>query len=66
MVDQTAEHINIINIIRKRLLMAQRRQKSYADKRWRPLDYEVEDLVFIKISPIIGIRRSMKSKKLSL
>ena len=30
-------------LIRKSLLTAQSRQKSYANKRWRPLEFEVCD-----------------------
>ncbi|XP_054808635.1 uncharacterized protein LOC129310742 [Prosopis cineraria] len=45
--------------------MAQSRQKSYADKRQRPLEFEVGDHVFLRVSPVIGIERSIKVKKLS-
>ena len=38
-----------VNLIRKRLLMAQSRQKSYADRRRRPLEFEVGDHVFLKV-----------------
>ena len=62
MVEQTTEEIKII---KKRLLTAQSRQKSYADKRRRPLEFEVGDHVFLKVSPITGISRAIKRKKLS-
>ena len=40
-----------VGLIRKRLLMAQNRQKSYSD-RWRqPLEFEVGDHVFLKVMP---------------
>ena len=38
-----------VDLIQKHLLMAQSRQKSYADKRSRPLDFEVGDHVFLKV-----------------
>ncbi|KAK4253599.1 hypothetical protein QN277_010253 [Acacia crassicarpa] len=52
-------------MIRQRLLTAQSRQKSYADKRQRPLEFEVGDHVFLKVSPVTGIGRSIKAKKLT-
>ena len=38
-----------VELIRKRLLTAQSRQKSYADRRRRPLEFEVDDHVFLKV-----------------
>ena len=46
-----------VNLIRKRLLTAQRRQKSYTDKRRRPLEFEVGDHVFLKVMPKRGVVR---------
>ena len=40
-----------VPLIRQRLLTAQSRQKNYADRRRRPLEFVVEDLVFLKVSP---------------
>ena len=40
-----------VELIRKRLLTAQIKQKSYADKRRRPLEFEVGDHVFLKVMP---------------
>ena len=40
-----------VELIRKRLLMDQSRQKSYADRRRRPLVLEVGDHVFLKVMP---------------
>ncbi|KAI9095287.1 hypothetical protein K1719_026321 [Acacia pycnantha] len=61
-VDETSEQINLI---KKRLLTAQSRHKSYADKRRRPLEFEVGDHVFLKISSVTGVGRAIKRKKLS-
>jgi hypothetical protein len=44
---------------------AQSRQKSYADKRRRPLEFKVGDRVFLKVSPMRGVMRSDKKGKLS-
>ncbi|KAL5542263.1 hypothetical protein UlMin_009973 [Ulmus minor] len=41
------------------------RQKSYADKRRRPLEFQVGDSVFLKISPFKGIIRFGKRGKLN-
>jgi hypothetical protein len=38
-----------ITLIRKRMLAAQSRQKSYADSRRRKLEFEVGDQVFLKV-----------------
>ena len=40
-----------VELIRKRLLTAQSRQKSYADTLRRPLEFEVGDHVFLMVIP---------------
>ena len=52
-------------LIRQRLLTAQIRQKSYADVRRRPLEFEVGDHVFLKVMPKRGVVRFEKREKLS-
>ena len=54
-----------VDLIRKRLLMAQSRQKSYPDLRRRPLEFEVGDHVFLKVMPKRGLVRFGKQGKLS-
>ena len=49
-----------VDLIRKRLLTAQSRQKSYADRRGRPLEFEVGDHVFLKVMPKRGVVRFSK------
>ena len=44
---------------------AQSRQKSYADKRRRPLTFEVEDYVYLKVSPMKGVQRFGVKRKLA-
>ena len=54
-----------VNFIRKRLLTAQSRQKNYADRRCRPLEFEVGDHVFLKVMPKRGVVRFGKRGKLA-
>ncbi|GJU12680.1 putative reverse transcriptase domain-containing protein [Tanacetum coccineum] len=51
--------------IKNRLLVARSRQKSYADKRAKPLVFEVGDMVLLKVSPWKGVVRFGKRGKLS-
>ena len=51
--------------IRDNLKTAQSRQKSYADHRRRELTFEVGDFVYLKVSPIRGMRRFKVKGKLS-
>ena len=53
-----------VRLIRQRLLTAQSRQKSYADVRRRPLEFEVGDHVFLKVMPKRGVVRFNKRGKL--
>jgi hypothetical protein len=46
-----------VRIIRENLRVAQTRQKSYADNRRRPLEFEEGDHVYLKVSPLRGMRR---------
>ena len=52
-------------MIRQRLETAQSRQKSYADKRRRLLEFQVGDAVFLKVAPLKGVMRFGKKGKLS-
>ena len=54
-----------VSLIRHRLLTAKSRQKSYADVRHRPLEFEVRDHVFLKVMPKRGVVRFCKRGKLS-
>ncbi|GKC27340.1 putative reverse transcriptase domain, ribonuclease H-like domain, aspartic peptidase domain protein [Tanacetum coccineum] len=55
---------NIVQI-KNRLLIARSRQKSYADRRSKPLEFEVGDMVLLKVSPWKGVIHFGKRKKLS-
>jgi hypothetical protein len=52
-------------IIRENLWVAQTRQKSYADNRRRPPEIEEGDHVYLKMSPLRGLRRVKVKGKLS-
>jgi hypothetical protein len=54
-----------VQIIRENLKVAQSRQKSYADNRRRELAFEVGDFVYLKVSPIRGLRRFKVKGKLA-
>ena len=52
-----------VSLIRQCLLMAQSRQKSYADVRRRPLEFKVGDHVFLKVMPkreVVGFGKQGK------
>ncbi|KAI3810835.1 hypothetical protein L1987_20458 [Smallanthus sonchifolius] len=51
--------------IKARMKAAKDRQKSYADKRRRDLEFQVGDMVLLKVSPWKGIIRFRKRGKLS-
>ena len=40
-----------IQVVRERLKVAQDRQKSYANTRRRDLEFEVDDMMFLKVAP---------------
>jgi hypothetical protein len=42
--------------IQKNIAAAQARQKSYADKRRKPIEFEVGDHVYLKVSPMRGVK----------
>ncbi|XP_070012832.1 uncharacterized protein [Nicotiana sylvestris] len=54
-----------VQLIRQRLLTAQSKQKSYADKRRRDLVFTIGDKVFLRVSPMKGVMRFGKRGKLS-
>ncbi|KAL5550792.1 hypothetical protein UlMin_000968 [Ulmus minor] len=63
--DFIEETTEAIKKIKQRMETAQSRQKSYADKRRRPLEFQVGDSVFLKVAPMKGVMRFGKKGKLS-
>ncbi|GJV02029.1 putative reverse transcriptase domain-containing protein [Tanacetum coccineum] len=53
-------------LIKKKLKAARDRQKSYVDKRLKPLEFEVGDRVLLKVSPWKGVVHFGKKGKLAL
>ncbi|GJS26029.1 reverse transcriptase domain-containing protein [Tanacetum coccineum] len=62
LVQETTEKISHI---KDRLKAARVRQKSYADKRRKPLEFSVGDYVLLKVSPWKGVVRFGKKGKLA-
>ena len=54
-----------MDLIQKYLLTTQSRQKNYADRQRRPLEFEVGDHVFLKVMPKRGVVRFDKRGKLA-
>ncbi|XP_070002587.1 uncharacterized protein [Nicotiana sylvestris] len=54
-----------VKIIQERLKAAQSRQKSYVDIRRRKLEFQVDDWVFLRVSPMKGVMLFGKKGKLS-
>ena len=63
--DFTRGTTEAVKMIRQRLETAQSRQKSYANKRRRPLEFQVGDVVFVKVAALKGVMRFGKKQKLS-
>jgi hypothetical protein len=44
-------------MVRENLKLAQSREKNYADNRRRDLSFQVGDFIYLKVSPMRGLRR---------
>ena len=55
----------MVQAVRENLRIAQSRQKSYADGKRRDLTLSVSDYVYLKVSPMRGIRRFNVKGKLA-
>jgi hypothetical protein len=55
--DLVTEAEEKVKIIQSNLKAAQSRQKSYTDKRRKPLQFKVGDFVYLRVSPTRGIQR---------
>ncbi|XP_020967601.1 uncharacterized protein LOC110266893 [Arachis ipaensis] len=60
-----AGKLGSIKKIRSRMLIAQSHRKSYANQRQKPLEFEEEEHVFLKVTPTTGMGRAIKTKKLN-
>ncbi|XP_050896663.1 uncharacterized protein LOC127103449 [Lathyrus oleraceus] len=52
-------------MMREKMKVSQSRQKSYHDKRRKALEFEVDDHVFLRVTPVTGVGRALKSRKLT-
>src|ERR1043165_7296313 len=52
-------------MIQEKMRASQSRQKSYHDKRRKDLEFSEGDHVYMRVTPMTGIGRALKSKKLS-
>jgi len=59
---QTSEKVSKI---RDRMKASLSRQKSYADRRRRPLVFSAGDHVFLRVTPTTGVGKAIRSRKLS-
>jgi hypothetical protein len=55
-----------VRMVRENLRVEQLRQKSYADHRRRELSFEVQDFVYLKVSPMRGLHHFKVRGKLAL
>ncbi|XP_047156600.1 uncharacterized protein LOC124827567, partial [Vigna umbellata] len=62
LIQQTTEKVKLIQ---ERLKTSRSRQKSYADKRRRPLEFAAGDHDFLRLNPTTGVGRAVQPKKLS-
>jgi hypothetical protein len=46
------------------MLATQARQKSYADRRRKPIEFEIGDHVYLKVSPMKGVKHFGLKRKL--
>ncbi|TYK21999.1 ty3-gypsy retrotransposon protein [Cucumis melo var. makuwa] len=59
------EALYAIQRYRARILTTQSRQKSYADVWRKDLEFDMGDMVFLKVAPMKGVLRFEKKRKLS-
>lgn len=62
MIEETTKQVKVIQ---EHIKAAQDRQKSYADKNRRVLEFEVGEKVMLKVSPTKGVKRFGRKGKLS-
>ncbi|XP_072058206.1 uncharacterized protein [Arachis hypogaea] len=56
---------DVATVVSKCLTCQKSRQKSYADRRRKLLEFEVGEHVFLRVTPTTGIGKAIKTKKLN-
>ena len=64
-IDFVKEAEEQVHIIQQHIEGAQSRQKSYANKRRRPIAFEVGDYVYLKVSPMKRVQQFGVKRKLA-
>ena len=62
LLEQTIEKVRMVRNI---MQASQSRQKAYADRRRRPLEFAAGDHVFLRVTRTTGVGRALRSRKLS-
>ena len=65
-IDFVQEAEEQVRTIQTHMVVAQARQKSYADRRRKPIEFEVGDFVYLKVSPMKSVQRFGVKRKLAL
>ena len=52
-------------MIQEKVNISQSRQKICHDKRRKALEFEKDDHVFLRVTPVMGVGRALKSRKLT-
>jgi hypothetical protein len=55
--DLVIEAEDKVKVIQANLKIAQSRQKNYADRRNKPLQFQIGDFVYLRVSPTKGVQR---------
>ena len=63
--EMVRETIEKVKLIRERMKTSQSRKKIYHDKKIKELEFQEGDHVFLRVSPITGVGRALKSRRLT-
>ncbi|RHN62149.1 hypothetical protein MtrunA17_Chr4g0044311 [Medicago truncatula] len=63
--DLVHETTEKVKLIREKMKASQSRQKSYHDERRKALEFQEGDHVFLRVTPLTGVGRALKSRKLT-
>jgi len=63
--DVVPETTEKVKMIQEKMRASQSRQKSYHDKRRKDIEFQVGDLVFLRVNPVTGVGRAFKCRKLT-